>query len=413
VLVKAQTETSAKEDERMTALAREPDGWYSPKNKFSVGIRVLSSGARVDFQNLGTVPSLYTIVPGSDGLKNRAYTDGAVGVDFLQSNEVDPNGIQTSTPGGRYQTTATDANGNLVPTGDYLSYTPGFTRRWQAADESQLSREGYVAFNIYSATSEGGSATHKQGATGGVEFQVSRDLGRGSRHFQFALLAGIALTDINGKSSGIVNSTLNTYTDYYSLNGQTITADQLTNPNTTIAEIDDGGVTRSITQETSVRLGAEPDPSISGQTTPLAGGAQVTGRWQVKGAYFLIKLGPSVRTQITDRLGLTASAGLAGGYAGTRYTASESFSVASMPDSLIELTDMNTGSTLIGSTTTRFLAGYFADLNLEWTLNETMGLFSGVTAQQLNDYEQKLGDRVAKIDFGSSVGIRGGVSIRF
>jgi hypothetical protein len=80
---------------------------------------------------------------------------------------------------------------------------------------------------------------------------------------------------------------------------------------------------------------------------------------------------------------------------------------------LIELTDSDTGSKVIGSTTTRFLAGYFADLNLEWSLNETMGLFSGVTAQKLNDYEQKLGDRVAKIDLGNSVGIRGGVSIRF
>jgi hypothetical protein len=246
-----------------------------------------------------------------------------------------------------------------------------------------------------------------------VEFQLSRDLGRGTRHFQFALLAGVALTDINGKSAGTVASTLNTYTDYYSLNGLPITENQLSNPNTTTMDVEDGGVTRSIIYETTVPVSAVPDASISGQTTTLAGGAQVTGRWQVKGAYFLVKLGPSVRTQITDRLGLTASAGFAGGYAGTRYTATESFSVSSMPDTLLELTDPDTSATIIGSTATKFLAGYFADLNLEWTLNETMGLFSGVTAQQLNDYQQKLGDRVAKIDFGSSVGIRGGVSIRF
>jgi hypothetical protein len=42
-----------------------------------------------------------------------------------------------------------------------------------------------------------------------------------------------------------------------------------------------------------------------------------------------------------------------------------------------------------------------------------MGIFGGFSAQQLSDYEQKLGDRRAKIDIGNSVGIRGGVSIRF
>ncbi|HEY8994776.1 MAG TPA: hypothetical protein VIM71_08955 [Lacunisphaera sp.] len=407
VLVFAQTDTSAKEDERMAALSREPDGWYTPKTKVSVGIRVLSSGARVDFKNLGSIASVYTIVPGTEGLKNRIYTDGGVAVDSPRSTELDANGVQTSTPGGRYQATMPDANGNPIPAGDYLSYTPGLTRQWQAADDSQLARDGYVAFNIYSTTSEGGSTSRKQGATGGLELQVSRDIGRGTRHFQFALLAGISLTDIGGKASGTVTSTLNTYTDYYSLNGKTVPTDQLSNPSTPTDE------TTGLPVENTVPLSAIPDSTISGYRPPIAGGAQVTGRWQVKGAYFLVKLGPAVRTQLTEHLGLTASAGFAGGYAGTRYTASESFSVDTVPDKLIELTDMTTGATVIGSTTTQFLAGYFADLNLEWSLNETMGLFSGVTAQQLNDYEQKLGDRVAKIDFGSAVGIRGGVSIRF
>lgn len=404
--VLAQTETSAREDERMSALSRgDQDGWYSPKNKFSVGVRVMSSGAQVDFGNLGTVPSLYTIVPGSEGEKTRSYTDGVVGADSLNANEKDANGNQTSTPGGRYQVTMPDANGNPVVVADNLSYTPGLTRRWEAEDGSQLDVPGYVAFNIYSATSDGGTARKKQGATGGVEFQVARDLGRGSRHFQLALMAGIALTDINGKSAGKVSSTLNTYTDYYSLNGLTLTENQLTNPSTTTID--------GISVETTVPISSIPDPVLSGEADPEVGGAEVSGRWQVKGAYFLIKLGPTVRTQITDRLGLSASAGFAGGYAGTRYTASESFSVDSLPDVTIELTDSETGSNVIGSTTTKFVTGYFADVNLEWAASDVVGLFGGVTAQQLSSYEQKLGERTAKIDLGNSVGIRGGVSIRF
>jgi hypothetical protein len=176
--------------------------------------------------------------------------------------------------------------------------------------------------------------------------------------------------------------------------------------------VNDGGVDRTIISEVTVPLTNLADPALS-TNTAVAGGAEVTGRWQVKGAYFLVKLGPSLRTQLTDRLGLTASIGVAGGYAGTRYTASESFTIATLPDTVLELQDTETGANVIGSTTTKFLTGYYADLNLEWAANESMGLFGGFTAQQLNDYEQKLGDRRAKIDVGNSVGIRGGVSIRF
>ncbi|MBI2497893.1 MAG: hypothetical protein HYV75_08295, partial [Opitutae bacterium] len=45
--------------------------------------------------------------------------------------------------------------------------------------------------------------------------------------------------------------------------------------------------------------------------------------------------------------------------------------------------------------------------------NEITGLFGGLTAQKLGDYDQVVGGRTAKVDLGSSVGIRAGVSIKF
>jgi hypothetical protein len=412
-LLHAQSDTSAKEDERMDVLAREQGAWAAPKHRFSVGVRILSSGAKVDFQNLGSVPSNFTISPVSEGLKNRSYTDGTVSVDSLSSNEKDANGNQTSTPGGRYDVYSTDLDGNQILSGNYLSYTPGLTRQWTALSETQLAQmPGYVAFNIYSTTSDGVGASNKQGATGGVEFQLTRDIGRGSRYFQWSVLTGISLTDINGKTAGSISATLNTYTDYYSLNGLTVPTNQLVNPSTVGITVNDGGVDRTVLTEFTVPLSNLPDSTLSTDTA-VAGGAAVNGRWQVKGAYMMVKLGPSLRTQLTDRLGLTASVGLAGGFAGTRYTASESFTVASLPDTNLELIDTENGSTVVGSTTTKFLTGYFADVNLEWAANDAMGIFGGFSAQQLSDYEQKLGDRRARIDIGNSVGIRGGVSIRF
>ena len=417
-LLPAQTETSGKEEERLEALARSQGEWYTPKSKLSVGFRILSSGGRVDFKNLGVVPSNRTAIPGSDGIVQRVYSNGTVAVDILRSNEKDADGNQISIPGGRYSvftTTATnvfDAAGNVIgtqnvttQTGDYLSYTPGLTRQWAGSSASQLDRAGYVSFSNYSTTSDGGATSHKQGPTGGVEFQFAREMGRGSRHLQWSMVAGVTLNDLNSKSAGTVGASLHTYSDYYSLNGQVITAVHLSNPS--FGELDDSsGTAISATgKETSVAISAVPDPSISGKTNVVAGGASVTGKWQVKGAYFTVKFGPSVRTQITNRLGFTASVGVAGGYAGTRYTAYEAYSVASLPDVVLDTTE--------ASTAAKFLTGYFADLNLEWVANETLGLYGGVTTQKLSSYEQKLGDRLAKIDLGSSVGIRGGVSIKF
>ena len=121
----------------------------------------------------------------------------------------------------------------------------------------------------------------------------------------------------------------------------------------------------------------------------------------------MVKVGPTVRTQLTERFSLTASAGFAGAYAGTRYTAFEAFSIPSMGDLEIKSEDP------VGSTKTRFLSGYYADLTLDFAANDRTGLFGGLTAQQFDDYSQTLSGRTAKIDLGQAVGIRGGVSIRF
>jgi hypothetical protein len=417
-LLPAQSEISGKEEERLEALARSEGEWKAPKGKLSVSFRILNSGGKVDFTNLGTVPTTTSIVPASAGLVQRVYSNGTVRVDQLRTTEKDADGKQTSTPGGRYDVFSTqtvndtDANGNVTGThdvtyhvGDLVSYTPGLTREWQASTFAQVTdTPGYVAFSIYDVTSEGASASHKQGATGGVEFSVSRDIGRSAHHMQWGVVAGIALNDINSKASGTVNSTLHTYTDYYSTNGRTFVDEtQLTNPSYTLLPDGNGGFVIG-GFETTVPLNGVPDATRSTNVSTV-GGASVAGRWQVKGAYFMFKLGPSVRAQLGEHLGLTASLGLAGAYAGTRYSAYEAYTVAALPGVTLDTTE--------SSSTAKFLKGYFADLNLEWSANETMGLFGGVTAQQLSDYTQTLGGRTAKVDLGSAVGLRGGVSIRF
>lgn len=408
-ILPAQTQTTGKEDERLEALSRNEGEWQAPKTKISVGFRMLNSGGKVDFLNLGSVPSIRNIAPVSAGAVVRVYDNGRIFTDTPRTSEL-ANGVQTSVPGGRYLVTSTAADGTVFVTESLLSYTTGLTRDWETLTDRQFTRPGYAAFSTYGATSEGGSASHKQGATGGVEFQISRDIGRGSRTFQWGLIAGITLNDINSKSAGLITSTLNTHTDYYTYNlsnGQPAPAGIYNSLNAFTELLTSNGVQiNPFGLEIAAPLSVVADPSLSTDSN-LAGGATINGRWQVKGSYFMFRLGPSLRTQLTDRLGLTASLGLAGAYAGTRYSAYESFTNPAVAGELIATADP------VSSTTAKFLKGYFADVNLEWTANDTLGLFGGVTAQQLTDYDQKLGDRSAKIDLGSAVGIRGGVSIRF
>lgn len=391
------------DDERSRAfdiLSRDSSEWYVPKSQISFGLRVLSSGASVRFGNLGTVPSIRELPGGTAGNVDRIYDNGAIGADGLRPNEVDASGRQTSTPGGRYQTTAT-IDGVTRVTGDFLSFTPGQSRSWTYRNANQATVPGHVSFSAYSATSDGATASDEQGPTGGVDVQLARMLGRGAGRFQFSLVAGVSLSDISAKAGGLVTSTLHTRTDTFAMgDGGLAPPAPYTAPSFTDF-IDASGQTVSGGFESTRPISQTASAST---VTSLAGGASVQGNWQIKGAYFLLRLGPSIRTQLTNRIGLNASAGVAGAYTGSRYISVETIQLPDVVDP-VTVTDENTA--------TRFLGGFYADVNLDWMLNERTGLFGGVSMQQLGDYSQSVRGRTAKIEMGSAVGFRGGVNIRF
>lgn len=403
-------QTSSSEEERLTKLMQDSAQWYVPKNHISIGFRMLSSGGKVEYGNLGVVPNnLAELPPASDGAVTRIYNNGTVGADALRTAETNEDGSQKSTPGGRYPvyttTTAEDGTTTTTQTGEEVSYTPGLTRNWKYSSETQLTGDGRIGFSNYSASSNGGTAMKDSGPTGGVEFEFSRVIGKFGKRLEWGFAAGLALNGINNKTSGSVLSTLHAVTDYYSLNGQAAPAAPY---NTSTAAIDYTGSDGQVYQqgyETTVPLGAVPVGER--ETNDAVGGTTVNGVWQVKGAYFLMRFGPSLRAQITERLGLNASLGVAGAYAGSTYSVVESFAVPNVADLTLSTPDPEQSSK------SKFLNGFYADLNLEWMATERTGLFGGVSAQQLGEYDQTLNGRTAHIDLGSSVGIRGGISIKF
>jgi hypothetical protein len=416
----AQTAPTAPAEEEFideeNELGSMTDGWRESRNKVSFGFRFLSSGADVKFGGLGNVPNR-TRIPASQGNVTRNYDNGAVAADQPRLNEslldangnpvLDANGnrIQTSTPGGRYFTTVTDPNTGVVTiTSDSLSHTPGRSRQWsyQTAAQAQA-RPGYIALSNFGAISEGATAATDQGVNGGMEMQLDRQLRKFGRKVTLALTAGVGLNDINAKAGGTVRSTLRTETDFFSLNGQSAPAAPYLGP--TFGDLRDssGNLITPGGLETTVPINTTPDGSLS-TTTTVAGGATVQGNWQIQGAYFLLRVGPTITARLTNSIGLSASIGVAGAYAGSRYSVVER----------LEMTDVvEPITTTEESRESKFLPGYYADVNIEWRANQTTGLFGGVSVQQIGDYDQSVGGRTAKIDFGSAVGIRGGISIRF
>ena len=403
-------EISSTEEQRLEALARAQAEVYIPRSKVSVGFRVLTSGANVHYGNLGNVPFATTQAALSDGAVNRTYDNGYVHSDTPRADESDADGVQTSTPGGRYivKTTVTysvtDPDGNIIgnvtnqeTSADELSYTPGRTRYWSYSLPSQAEqRPGYIAMSSYSAESNGSAFDKKQGPVGGLELQFARILGKATGRLQWSLLTGVSLNDVSSKSARDISATLRTNTDFYSLNG-------LDAPVTSVDSPYAGPVFPDNVTETTVPVSTVPVDHIE---TATAGGATVHGKYQVKGAYFLVKVGPGIHTQLTERFGVSASAGVAGAYSGTRYSATEIMDVPEMGTTIANVAPLS-------SDTTKFLGGYYADFNIDFAASETTGLFAGFTAQKFGDYTQTLGTRTAKIDLGSSVGLRGGISVRF
>ena len=396
------------EDERMQEIAKyNEQEWAGPKNRVNVGFRVLNTGGTVTYGNLGSIPAKF-IAPASEGAVDRIYDNGYVLADGLRLEEVDSNGNQTSPPGGRYPIYVTLTDGSKVQVGEGLGYESGYSREWKEYTQAQLdARPGYVALTNYSTTSEGGHFSEETEMASGVEMEWARNLGRISRRIQWGITTGLTLNSINSQTSGSVMATLNSHTDYYAIHGTLgeIPVGGHGGPSG-VPYIVDGVVISPSGLETTVPLNQTPDAASTDGS--VAGGATVNGRWTVKGAYFMLKLGPSIRAQFTDRWEMTASAGFAGAYAGSTYTSAETFAVEGLPDGQLPGVQ-----DILQNEDTAFLTGYYADVTIEWAANDRTGLFGGVTAQQLNDYEQKLGDRTARIDLGTAVGVRGGITIKF
>jgi hypothetical protein len=396
------------------ALTLPTDEWYVPKSTLTVGVRMLSKGINVKFGNLGSVAMRSS---GPDANGNYVYDSGTVGKDSARSPYETPYGWReentntaVGTPtfygedlgNGRYaahRVTRAEAGGPLTDTvvGEGVKFDAARSRVWSVDSESQITGTE-VRMSNYGARSDGATAEKDEGMSGGVEMSLARTLGRFGQKTEWGLSAGVALNTMNAKTGGTVRSTLITVSDYFRLSGPANGAKS----GPTFVDFDPNTEGNDQSNETTVPISATPERS--GETTTTPGGIDVNGNWQVKGAYFLVRLGPTIRTQLSERFGMSAMVGVAGAFSGSRYSVMEQLTIPELNEPVME--ERN-------DTVSKLLTGFYADLNVDWYATDRTGLFAGVSMQHFGDYEQEVAGRTAKIELGSAVGIRGGISIKF
>jgi hypothetical protein len=135
------------------------------------------------------------------------------------------------------------------------------------------------------------------------------------------------------------------------------------------------------------------------------GAVLVNGTWQVKGAYFHVNLGPTLRYRFSERWAISGSLGVSMCFVGTVFKVDEQF-YDSDNNYILSAKEENS--------THKFVPGYYGSVNMEYWVSERTGFYVGADYQKLGNYSQiPLSGRTAKIDLGTASGWRVGIMTRF
>jgi hypothetical protein len=372
---------------------------YVPKSTLSLGSRLFLKGPRTTYGGQGSNPS--TVNPGNDTTVNipnisRTYIDGTV---YPDARTV----LQNTGLGGA-------TNVPISP--------DGRTNTWSYDTATQLLPDGNIAFHTYSAEIIDGTTHDTSGARNtGVELILDRDMGKLGKRMTWSMTAGFAIADIRSSIFASVATRETVLADTYDLFGQVPPAPPFSSPNTVTQTVFGSGGTvvsgtgtttasQSVTQQ--ILLGNSP---IQRSETPVL--LNTTNRYFTSGAYYTLRVGPTVTMPFGQHWKLNFSVGPALLYAGSVFNVLEDLQIATGVDFTYLYQKQNT----------RLVPGYYADLNLQYQLTDTAGFYVGSIFQGAGGYKQTLPsgtdsngkplNYTSNIDFGSQEGVKGGMTVRF
>ena len=362
-------------------------------------VRYSQTESAVKFSGLGSIPSTRNI-PGADqpDFALRQYDDGGVALDEPRANETDASGNQSSTLGGRYQ--VTNGDGDVV--GDFISYTPGQTRDWAFLDDRQVVN-GQLHLNSFSAESSGANfARDAEGSGLGVELGVSKRILKFGRKTDVSLSATIGTSDFESRTADRITANLVTLTDVYNILGTAPAASYLA-PDFELLFDDIGNEVAGDGREITIPL---QQLTADRRITTVPNGANIQGEWEVKGAYYSIRVGPEIRSHISEKLAFTAGAGFLGVYVGSDFSVTETLDLDGYPT----FTTIQVNAT---ENMTDLIAGFYAEATVEYWITQRTGFFIGATYESVDDFVQAFGGRTASVLLGDATVVRFGIIHRF
>jgi hypothetical protein len=374
---------------------------YVPKSTLSLGPRLFLKGPKATYSGQGSVPSL--AYPGPDstvGVPNisRTYIDGKALADTRT--------IPSSPSGGVGQS---DNNGIA---------SDGRTNTWGYDNASQFLSNGDMALHTYAGyVTDTGVHPVAGVPTSGIELIMDRDMGKIGKHMTWSMTAGFSIADIHSSAYASVPTTMVTLTDTYDLFGQVPPAPPYTSPHAISQPIvNSSGQTVSGTGTTAQTQ--EVDQTIFLGNRPLGRNYTTTqtfteNRYFIEGAYYTLRLGPTVIFPVGQHFKLTMSAGPTLLYAGSVYNVLEDF-IAAPNEEFTKLYQKEN---------TRILPGYYVDVDLRYDITEAAGLYVGAIYQGAGGYNQAVASGTlingsdstygTHVDFGNQQGVKGGLTVRF
>lgn len=376
---------------------------YVPKSTLSLGNRFFFTGPKVKYSGQGGLPS--PVDPGQNDQNvpniSRTYIDGTVLPDQRSIPVSTGVGNTITVPiasDGRTNSWSYVNNSQIVQPG-----TPGYQPQY----------DGDIQFHTYNATITD-TSTHDSTAASslGLELVLDRDMGKIGKNIKWSLTAGFSIADIHSSVYASVPTNEVILTDTYDTFGQVIPSAPFTSPNTanqTVINSSGSAVTGSNSTaqqqqvDTTILIGNAPINRTYTNTT-----IETTNRYWVEGAYYTLRVGPTIVVPFGSHFRFNVSAGPALIYAGSTMNVLEDLTVAT-----------GTNFTeLYSKENTKLLPGYYVDVNLQYQLTDTAGFYLGGVYEGAGSYGQKdpsgAGtEYVDRVSFGSEEGVKSGLTLRF
>lgn len=360
---------------------------YVPKSTLSIGPRLFLNGPKTTYGGQGSIPlDVGPLASPSVPNVSRTYADGDVQPDSRQYT----------------------ASAGSSATYQVLAPSDGRTNTWSYDNASQILPNGDIAFHAYEGEVTDTSLHDVDSQSSlGIELILDRDMGNITKHIKWSITAGFSLADIHSSTYASVPTTLTTITDTYDLFGQVPPAPPFSSPGAISQSVlNSSGSTSSGTQEATqtILLGDKP---LSETITPTE--VTSTNRYFIEGAYYTLRVGPSVTIPMGQHFKLVASVGPDLVYSGSVYNVLEDLIYATGEPALTQLYQKEN---------TKILPGYYADVNLRYDLTDTAGFYVGGIYQGSGSYSQAVSSGegtsyTTKIDFQAEEGLKGGMTFRF